>query len=85
LVLLWFSEYPAEKLTSRAYWANALIDMPLLGMDTNACNYTTCPVEANKPYTYTFGLNIADFFPIVSITIILFVHIAVKPNRRIRL
>ena len=52
------------ELSGRAYWSNQLVDLPLLGMDTNACNYTSCPLKANEKQTYTYNLEISNFFPV---------------------
>ncbi|XP_034249668.1 MD-2-related lipid-recognition protein-like [Thrips palmi] len=56
--------YADQELTGRAYWANQLVDLPLLGMDTNACNYTSCPIKANQKQTYDYKLEISNFFPV---------------------
>lgn len=60
--------YADKELTGRAYWANQLVDLPLLGMDTNACNYTTCPIKANQKQTYDYKLEISSYFPVVSVS-----------------
>lgn len=57
-------DQPVSELSGRAYWTNQLVDLPLLGMDTNACNYTACPLQPNKMQTYTYKLEISPFFPI---------------------
>ncbi|KAJ1522528.1 hypothetical protein ONE63_001715 [Megalurothrips usitatus] len=53
-----------SELSGRAYWSNQLVDLPLLGMDTQACNYTSCPLKANQKQTYTYNLEISNFFPV---------------------
>ncbi|XP_065563740.1 MD-2-related lipid-recognition protein-like [Artemia franciscana] len=50
-------------LSSKAFWANKLVDMPLPNMNSNGCNFTTCPLENGKAATYAYNLNIAKSFP----------------------
>ncbi|KAJ9589646.1 hypothetical protein L9F63_017135 [Diploptera punctata] len=54
----------SDVLTGRAYWANVVGDLPFAGMNTNACNYTTCPVQANQRQTYLYQLQIQKKFPV---------------------
>lgn len=39
------------------------MDLPLLGMDYDACKYTTCPVAVGKQQKYKYDLLIAKSFP----------------------
>lgn len=59
-------EFSADELTATAYWKSSLRDLPLAGMDTNACNFMTCPVEKNVKTTYNFNLEISKKFPTVN-------------------
>ncbi|XP_034943383.1 MD-2-related lipid-recognition protein-like [Chelonus insularis] len=55
--------FHGDSLESRAYWANQVIDLPFLGMETNACATTTCPVQSGQKQTYTITLPIAKTYP----------------------
>nr|CAD7442183.1 unnamed protein product [Timema bartmani] len=47
----------ASSLSSRAYWASTT-DIPFIGMDTDACEYTNCVTVAGQQQTYSFNLQI---------------------------
>nr|CAD7586623.1 unnamed protein product [Timema genevievae] len=47
----------ASSLSSRAYWASTT-DIPFIGMDTDACEYTNCLTVAGQQQTYSFNLQI---------------------------
>jgi len=67
-----YHSFPAvgsENVTGRAYWTNQMGDLPFVGMTTDACNFVTCPIEADKRQTYVYQLNIAKKFPVVSKTL----------------
>ncbi|PSN35232.1 hypothetical protein C0J52_15517 [Blattella germanica] len=53
-----------ETLTGRAFWTNTAGDLPFVGMNTDACSYTTCPVQANQRQTYDYQLSISRKFPV---------------------
>ncbi|XP_077290995.1 MD-2-related lipid-recognition protein-like [Arctopsyche grandis] len=55
--------FDAEKLTGTAFWTSKVADLPFVGMDTNACNYATCPIVKNQRTTYDFKLDISRKFP----------------------
>nr|CAD7405025.1 unnamed protein product [Timema cristinae] len=46
-----------SSLSSRAYWASTT-DIPFIGMDTDACEYTNCVTVAGQQQTYSFNLQI---------------------------
>ncbi|XP_069671479.1 MD-2-related lipid-recognition protein-like [Periplaneta americana] len=50
--------------TGRAFWTNQVGDLPFVGMDTNACNFTTCPLAAGTRQTYDYQLSISKKFPV---------------------
>ncbi|KAK7874041.1 hypothetical protein R5R35_004592 [Gryllus longicercus] len=50
--------------TSRAYWANDMTDLPLVGMDTNSCGYTACPIQANARQAFAQSLPLSKKFPV---------------------
>lgn len=64
---------PVEPMKTRAYWSTVVADLPFVGMDTDLCKHTQCPVvkDVQRPYNYT--LDISKSFPAVSIiTLILY-------------
>ncbi|XP_014239990.1 mite group 2 allergen Tyr p 2-like [Cimex lectularius] len=48
-------------LKTRAYWASVL-DIPFLGMKTDGCSMTSCPVKKDQLGQYNFTLDISDKF-----------------------
>lgn len=38
----------------------------MAGMDTNACDYTSCPIQTSNRQTYIYTLLLAKKFPVVS-------------------
>lgn len=55
-----------ELMNSLPYWASAFGDIPFMGMNDNACEFTQCPVAENVDQTYDFKLKIARTLPSVS-------------------
>ncbi|XP_055384636.1 MD-2-related lipid-recognition protein-like [Condylostylus longicornis] len=53
----------ADSLVGQVYWATEA-DLPLTGMDTDACKHTACPVVKGTKQTYKYSLQIAKKFPI---------------------
>ncbi|BES93393.1 coagulation [Nesidiocoris tenuis] len=51
----WASSGP---LKTRAYWAH-ILDLPFVGMDTDACKYTSCPYVDGQKNSYNFTLELA--------------------------
>lgn len=41
-------------------------DLPLAGMNTNACDYTNCPIQTSNRQAYAYTLPLAKKFPVVS-------------------
>ncbi|XP_011303913.1 MD-2-related lipid-recognition protein-like [Fopius arisanus] len=60
------TNFAADTLEGRAYWANQLIDLPFLGMSTNACASTPCPLKPDTKQTYKMTLEISEKYPAVS-------------------
>ncbi|XP_031785912.1 MD-2-related lipid-recognition protein [Nasonia vitripennis] len=57
-------KFDASKVESRAYWPNQLVDLPLMGMESDACKEgTTCPLARDTKYTYNINLPISKKFP----------------------
>uniref|UniRef100_A0A182MYQ4 MD-2-related lipid-recognition domain-containing protein n=1 Tax=Anopheles dirus TaxID=7168 RepID=A0A182MYQ4_9DIPT len=56
-------EFNANELTADVSWTQPAIDLPFVGMDTAACNYTSCPVESGKRQTYAYNLPIKKSYP----------------------
>jgi hypothetical protein len=41
-------------------------DLPFVGMNSDACTFTTCPIQADSRQTYEYQLSISKKFPVVS-------------------
>ncbi|XP_014273720.3 NPC intracellular cholesterol transporter 2 [Halyomorpha halys] len=54
---------PVEPLKTRAYWATVLADLPFVGMDTDLCKVTECPVVKGVQKSYNYSLAISKSFP----------------------
>ncbi|CAH1390429.1 unnamed protein product [Nezara viridula] len=54
---------PVEPLKTRAYWATVLADLPFVGMDTDLCKHTECPVVKNVDKQFNYTLDISKSFP----------------------
>lgn len=52
-----------ETLESQAYWPNGRVDLPLVGMETDGCKSTTCPIEENTTKSYQWHLDVDKKFP----------------------
>lgn len=62
-----FSDFSAQSPQSQASKVDTFLDKPFVDMDTNACHFMTCPLQANVKQTYTYTLNINKTYPAVSI------------------
>lgn len=57
-------EFAVTKWHSQAYWAkNPRTDLPLIGMDTDGCKSTTCPVESGATQSYQWTFDVDKKFP----------------------
>ncbi|XP_011697884.1 PREDICTED: MD-2-related lipid-recognition protein-like [Wasmannia auropunctata] len=51
-------------VSSRAYWASEIVDLPFLGMPLDACRTSTiCPVTPGQKQSYSVFLPISKKFP----------------------
>lgn len=57
-------EFVTEGMHVQMYWPNGFMDLPLAGMETNACKTTTCPSVSGVKQTYRYDLEIATYFPL---------------------
>ncbi|KAH0948266.1 hypothetical protein HN011_009316 [Eciton burchellii] len=55
--------FNGNTLSSRAYWASEVADLPFLGMPLDACTSTVCPAVAGERQTYSVILPISKKFP----------------------
>lgn len=56
-------DFDTEKLEGRWYWENGGTDLPLMGIETNGCTYTTCPLKKGEKHQYNFDLDINRRWP----------------------
>ncbi|KAF4519736.1 hypothetical protein B566_EDAN014249 [Ephemera danica] len=49
----------ATELESKAYWVGSMGSLPWIGMETNACLFTTCPVTAGQVSHYNYTLKVS--------------------------
>ncbi|EZA56925.1 hypothetical protein DMN91_000855 [Ooceraea biroi] len=57
------AQFTGNTLSSRAYWASEIADLPFLGMPLDACSSTVCPTVPGERQTYTVNLPISKKFP----------------------
>lgn len=62
-------EWEATTAHGEVYSADDEEDLPLNGMNTNACQFTTCPIRASTKQSYTYTLPLAKKFPVVCISL----------------
>lgn len=60
----------SETLTGKVYWVNQMGDLPFVGMNSDACTFTTCPIQPDRRQTYEYQLSISKRFPVVSRNIV---------------
>jgi hypothetical protein len=46
-------------------------DLPFVGMNSDACAFMTCPIQAGSRQTYEYQLSISKKFPVVSRNVVL--------------
>jgi Niemann-Pick C2 protein len=56
----------SQTLTGKVYWVNQMGDIPFVGMNSDGCTFTTCPIQADTRQTYEYQLSISKKFPVVS-------------------
>lgn len=59
-------EWDAQSLHGQVYSVTDDGDLPLAGMNTNACEHTSCPIQPSNRQTYVYTLPLAKKFPVVS-------------------
>lgn len=59
-------EWAASTVHGQVYSVTDDGDLPLAGMNTNACEYTSCPIQTSNRQTYAYTLPLAKKFPVVS-------------------
>lgn len=59
-------EWGASTVHGQVYSVTDDGDLPLAGMNTNACEYTSCPIQTSNRQTYAYTLPLAKKFPVVS-------------------
>lgn len=59
-------DFDGSDITMMAYALMPGIEKAFPDMNSDACSFTTCPVENGKRQTYSFGLKLAPTYPLVS-------------------
>lgn len=59
-----FADFDSPTVEGRVFWASD-IDLPLVGMETDACKFTSCPIVKGEKRSYDFTLPISRKFPSV--------------------
>ncbi|XP_043476549.1 MD-2-related lipid-recognition protein-like [Leptopilina heterotoma] len=57
------ANFNAENASSQAYWDSGILDLPLAGMNTDACKNTKCPIVKNENSNYDIKIHINKLFP----------------------
>lgn len=78
----YFPDFSADTLQGRVYWATQATDIPFLGMDSDACLSTPCPVLADQKSTYHAEIHILKKYPVVSTVTVL--RVVTVPRSRTR-
>lgn len=63
------TDYTSSSAHGQVYSITADGDLPFMGMNTEACQHTVCPINQSSRQTYTYTLNVAKKFPAVTIII----------------
>ncbi|GFG38220.1 hypothetical protein Cfor_12218, partial [Coptotermes formosanus] len=58
-----FPAVDPENVTGKVYWVNQAGDFPFVGMNTDGCTCTTCPIRAGNRQTYMYQANISKKSP----------------------
>jgi hypothetical protein len=61
-----FAAVDSQTLTSKVYWVNQMGEIPFVGMNSDGCAFTTCPIQADRRQAYEYQLSISKKFPVVS-------------------
>jgi Niemann-Pick C2 protein len=62
-----FTDVSSNEVGARAYWVGTMGTLPWVGMETNACLSTSCPVQAGVRQTYNYTLKISKKYSAVSV------------------
>ena len=57
-------DFDTEKADAKWYWENGNTDLPLMGVETDACKSIDCPVKKGLKTTYNFDLDINRRWPL---------------------
>jgi len=60
------SSVNVDSVTGKVYWVSQAGDFPFVGMNTDGCSFTTCPIVAGNRQSYVYQLNISKKFPVRS-------------------
>jgi Niemann-Pick C2 protein len=55
-----------DSVTGKVFWVIQAGDLPFVGMNTDGCSFTTCPIVAGTRQSYVYQLSISKKFPVVS-------------------
>jgi hypothetical protein len=65
-VVVLFLAVDVNSVTGKVYWVSQAGDIPFVGMNTEGCSFTTCPIVAGNRQSYVYQLSISKKFPVVS-------------------
>lgn len=61
--------FEASSLHGQVYWVSPGGDLPFLGMETNACLHTTCPLQSGVKQSYAYNLETSRKYTAVSVCV----------------
>lgn len=59
-------EFTATTAHGQVYWMSPEGDLPFVGMDTEACKFTACPLNGGARQTYTYNFETSRKYQAVS-------------------
>lgn len=62
------ADFAAEAANGQVYWVSPERDLPFVGMETNACLHTACPLVSGARQTYTYTFETSRKYQAVSST-----------------
>lgn len=57
------TDFNSSSAHGQVYWESDEGDLPFLGMNTQACQHTSCPIVTSTRQTYAYTLDVAKKFP----------------------
>lgn len=60
-----YAGFSSNDAFATVYWVNNDVATAFPTMNTNACNFTTCPIEKDKKNTYSFTLQTDRTYSVV--------------------